>query len=189
MSFIGLGDSSIECQKAASCPFFKVYIANRPPLDEYQNLEHIKPLLNEDIAYIAKSTGNHWRKIFNVYAKLVFSYQQSKKSANFKTWQDYRDECLLQAGSQLQLLFSEPKYSVSQKNECHIIMGKQYAIDLGFHEDDHQGMVRIDNDFVIWPEKKLIVCPYFDYRQLSNIKIEKLITLIDQLFPNNKSRA
>jgi len=192
VSPIGLGDSNGESAQAGRAPFFKVYIANRPPLDEYQNLEYVKPLLNEEIAYIAKSTGNHWRKIFNVYAKFIFSFQQSKKIAKLNTWQNYRDQCLLQEASHLQLLFTPPKLTGSleqedaPKNTCHIIMGKQYAIELGFHENDHQGMIRLDNDFVIWPEKNMIVCPYFDYRQLSNIKIEKLIVLINQMFPNPK---
>jgi hypothetical protein len=57
-------------------------------------------------------------------------------------------------------------------------MGKQYAIDMGYHEYQHEGLVRLDNDFVIWPTKKLIICPYFDYRQLSNVKIERLVELI-----------
>lgn len=182
MSLIGLGDSSIESKQTGGSPVFNVYIANRPPLDEYQYIEDVLPLSSGDVSYIAQRTGNHWRKIFNVYAKFVFSFQQSKKVETLNTWQIYRDECLLQKGSGLQLLFSHPDLAGAANNICHIVMGKQYAIDLGFHEDDHEGMVRIDNDFVIWPQQKLIVCPYFDYRQLSNIKIAQLITLVHQLF-------
>ena len=181
MNPIGIGDSNFESPEESNTPEFCVYIANRPPLDEYQYLENIKPLSSGEVLYIGKSTGNHWRKIFNVYAKFVFAYQQSKTVEKHESWQDYRDECLLQDGSQLRLLFSKPDFENSSESVCHIIMGKQYAMDLGFHEDEHQGMVRIDKDFVIWPERRLIVCPYFDYRQLSNIKIEKLIQLVDQV--------
>ena len=182
MNPIGIGDSSIESSEEKNTPVFYVYMANRPPLDEYQYLENIKPLSHGEVLYIATSTGNHWRKIFNVYAKFIFAFQQSKKIEKNATWQAYRDQCLLQEGSKLRLLFSEPDLEHSSDNVCHIIMGKQYAIDLGFHENDHQGMVRIDNDFVVWPDKKLIVCPYFDYRQLSNIKIEALIHLVNQIY-------
>lgn len=181
MNPIGIGDSDFEASKESKTPKFCVYIANRPPLDEYQYLESIKPLISGEVLYIAKSTGNHWRKIFNVYAKFVYAYQQSKAIEKYETWQIFRDDCLLQEGSKLRLLFSKPNFEHSSENEYHIIMGKQHAADLGFHEDDHQGMVRIDNDFVIWPERKLIVCPYFDYRQLSNIKIEKMIKLVNQI--------
>ena len=179
---IGLGDSRVESEQTGSSPVFKIYISNRPPLDEYKSIENVLPLSKGDVSYIAQSTGNHWRKIFNVYAKFIFSFQQSKEMEAFNTWQVYRDECLLQDNSGLQLLFSKPDLDNSDKNTCHIIMGKQYAIDLGLHEDDHEGMVRIDNDFVICPQQKLIVCPYFDYRQLSNIKIETLVNLVHQLF-------
>jgi hypothetical protein len=165
---IGIGDTE--------CSFLNVYIANRPPLDEYSSLEQLKPLNKHEITFIAQQTGNHWRKIFNVFAKFMFSYfTRQKIQLEASSWQDYREKNLLQLGSNLRLLFTKPNLN---ENVVHVIMGKQYAIDLGYHEDLHTGMLRLDSDFVIWPEKKLIVCPYFDYRQLSNIKIDRLIDLV-----------
>jgi hypothetical protein len=153
-----------------------VYIANRPSLDEYRHLNALRPLINHDIAFIAEQTGNHWRKIFNVFSKFMFSYFIKQKiELDVSSWQNYRDQILLQAGSSLRLLFTEPNLD---EDIVHVIMGKQYAVHLGYHEDLHEGMVRVDNDFVIWPHKKLIICPYFDYRQLSNIKIDRLIDLV-----------
>jgi hypothetical protein len=156
--------------------FINVYIANRPPLDEYSHLNELKPLTEHDITSIAQQTGNHWRKIFNVFAKFMFSYFTKQEiELDMSSWQNYRDQKLLQAGSGQRLLFTKPNLD---EDVVHLIMGKQYAILLGYHEDIHKGMIRVDNDFVIWPQKKLIICPYFDYRQLSNIKIDRLIDLV-----------
>ena len=169
-----------------------VYIANRPPLPEYQQLNDLIPLVNGDISDIARLTGNHWRKIFNVYAKLIFSLLTSdqKLPSTIDTWQNYRDNTLLQPGSGTALFFSsanfhqKPNVLFSEGNELEnvsIIMGKQYAASLGFNRETNKALVQIDADFAICPDKKLIVCPYFDYRQLSNIKIERLVKLIQQL--------
>ena len=182
---IGLGDLKGSC--------INVYIANRPPLDEYQFLDEIRPLREGEVAYIAQETGNHWRKIFNVFAKFIYALELSTLKADqrkiepvFKSWQAYRDEQLLQKGSSLRLVFTSPELQDAKKsNTIQIIMGKQYAIDLGFHEDQHEGMVRLDSDFVIWPDKKIIICPYFDYRQLSNIKIDRLVELVQSINGNN----
>jgi hypothetical protein len=167
-TLIGLGDRQSS--------WLNVYIANRPPLDEYTYLEELRPLVVNDIDFIAQETGNHWRKIFNVFSKLIFSYYTvTKKDCDVATWQEFRNNILLQKNSGLRLIFTPPNLS---EDSIHIIMGKQYAIDLGYHEDLHEGLVRLDNDFVIWPNKKIIICPYFDYRQLSNVKIERLVELM-----------
>ncbi|PCJ44445.1 MAG: hypothetical protein COA99_06845, partial [Moraxellaceae bacterium] len=89
---IGIGDR--HCQLA-------VYIANRPPLDEYQDRETIIPTVDGELARIGRETGNHWRKIINIYAKLGFLLD----SQSFATWQNYRDSHLLTEGSAQALLF------------------------------------------------------------------------------------
>lgn len=58
----------------------------------------------DEIADIADETSTHWRKIFNVYAKLLFELSPEK----FTCWQDLRDSLLLQAESNHCLLFSAP---------------------------------------------------------------------------------
>lgn len=178
---IGLGDDSAS---------IKVYIANRPPLLEYEELEWMKPMTGGEIKRIADQTGNHWRKVFNVYAKFVCELDSKLKqfeTADFSTWQEYRDQRLLQTHSNLALMFSPPV--LGDNETIPIVMGKGYFKDLGFEPDDIEGMSwegsmnadGSEGDFAIWPEKKLIMCPYFDYRQLSNIKIEKLVGLVASL--------
>jgi hypothetical protein len=41
--------------------------------------------------------------------------------------------------------------------------------------------VWLDDEFAIDKEHNLIVCPYFDYRQLSNNKIIRSIAIINRL--------
>jgi hypothetical protein len=168
-----------------------VYIANRPPLSRYENLSSCGPLGRGEIAHIAKETGNHWRKIFNVYAKLVYCLDEKTLSLSrdknadkhlnlgahqFDCWQSYRDAALLQAGSNTALWFSPLEVSsceASKKRNIHIVMGRQYAASL--HLPD---MEIYDRDFAINVPRRIIVTPYFDYRQLSNVKLEVLADLI-----------
>jgi len=157
----GLGDINAR---------FNVYIANRPPLDEYQYLVGMQSMMDGDIARIAQQTGNHWRKIFNVYAKLVFALN----SQGFVTWQLYRDAFLLRENSNQALLFSEPDLS---QPGLHLVMGRTYAKTLPLDAK----LAAVDADFQIDKNKRLLVVPYFDYRQLSNEKLERLQVLIGSL--------
>lgn len=158
----------------AQQPNFSVYIENRPMLDAYQFLQQIQPLVDGDIAEIVNATSNHWRKIFNVYAKLIFSCADFLAMPKFTTWQQLRDEYLLQAQSSLALVFSVPNLD---GDGIKIITGHTYAKSLTLGVDfDAMG-----EDFFVSKKHRLIVSPYFDYRQLSNIKIEKLSSIIREL--------
>jgi hypothetical protein len=166
MSAKGLGN-----QKAK----LVVYIANRPPLDEFENISGIRPVRNSEIKSIGEQTGNHWRKVFNCFAKLCFEID--KQSAS--TWQTLRDNQLLTKESDQLLLFSKPELnSISDTSSViKLICGKTY-----FNQLARDFKVEwIDDNFAINSDKKLIVCPYFDYRQLSNQKIIQLATLLKTL--------
>ena len=86
---VGLG-----CEKYT----IAVYIENRPPLYEYKALEEITPVTTGEISAIGQQCGNGWRKVFNVYAKLLFALD--KEQFGFTklaaTWQAYRDRFLFQ---------------------------------------------------------------------------------------------
>ncbi|MFT7409471.1 MAG: hypothetical protein ACI9EX_000042 [Oleispira sp.] len=165
----------------------KVYLANRPPLREYHNTTVIDHLPVGEIKRIAMETGNHWRKIFNVYAKLV--YCLAEKTANpllnqYCSWQAYRDQSLLQQGSDTELhcdsLFAEGL--LSNHSAVHLIMGKTFSERLLANVLQEGVEVEwLDNNFAINRSLNIIVCPYFDYRQLSNIKIERLAELMVSL--------
>ncbi|WP_114326286.1 DUF6942 family protein [Candidatus Colwellia aromaticivorans] len=170
-----------------------VYIANRPPIYEYQQLDQLTALTTGEITHIGQQCGNGWRKVFNVYAKLL--YALDKEQFNFAslapTWQQYRDDFLLQTHSQTSLLFSAPQLKplkqlqpIKQNTNhkaVHIIMGKTYAKSLVRTGVLNIELTWLNNEFAINRSQRVIVCPYFDYRQLSNVKIERLAELIKGL--------
>lgn len=151
-----------------------IYLANRPPLDDYPLLTHLKPLLPDELAHIVANTSNHWRKVFNVYAKFLeaLGWKEVLKAGS---WQNYRDKTLLQASCREALLFSPPDLE-SKKEIVHIVAGKTYAGELSLPP-----LTWLDAHFAINQEHNLIVCPYLDYRQLSNERIERLAEFVRSL--------
>ncbi|MFT5838453.1 MAG: hypothetical protein ACI9UT_000946 [Flavobacteriales bacterium] len=169
----GLGDP---------CARFNVYIANRPNFSEYLKLDYVYPLPAGELYAVGKACGNGWRKVFNVYAKLVFALNDKNivPLQGSQSWQHYREHALLQYSSNTNLLFSSPQlYPVKDINNhvLHIVMGKTYAKSLSLP----LSLKWLDHEFAIDKDNKLLVCPYFDYRQISNIKIMRLVELIKLL--------
>jgi hypothetical protein len=159
----------------------RVYIANRPPMAEYADLQSVQPLQCGEIELINRACGNGWRKVFNVYAKLLFALD--KKQYGFTqqagSWQHYRDQHLLQAGSNTALIFSAPILQPDVAT-LHIIAGRTYANKLSGASFPAQ-LDWLNTAFAIDRYNRLLVCPYFDYRQLNNEKIQYLSNLISEL--------
>lgn len=169
---IGFGDSMAQ---------LRVYIANRPPMTEYAALTAIQPLVSGEIALINQHCGNGWRKVFNVYAKLLFALDSPQYCFNKQaaSWQQYREQHLLQPDSNTALLFSPPQLP-SAFNSVHIIAGRTHAkalLDAGLHAQ----LNWLNHEFAIDRHHRLLVCPYFDYRQLNNEKLAYLAQLIKTL--------
>lgn len=169
---VGLGDAKFN---------FAVYLGNMPPMLEYQQLESLQPVVGGELHAIGQACGNGWRKVFNVYAKLLFALDNNNFdfSQQAETWQAYRDSKLLQAESGTALLFSPPLF-MSDENVIHIICGRTYAKQLiadGLAVD----LIWLDEEFAIDKKRRLVVCPYFDYRQLSNIKITRLAVMLHEM--------
>lgn len=175
---IGFGSSDYQ---------IAVYIANRPPILEYQALTQLTALTTGEITHIGLHCGNGWRKVFNVYAKLLYALdvQQFNFASFASTWQQYRDGFLLQAHTKTALLFNAPQLiSIKHNTEVkpiHIIMGKTYAKSLLNTGALDIELTWLNNEFAINYLQRVIICPYFDYRQLSNVKIDKLAQLIKSL--------
>lgn len=166
-NIIGLGSSNSK---------INFYIANRPPFDNYPEMENFRALEAGELGYIVKHTSNHWRKVFNVYAKLLFDwYQLNDRKDLPASWQEYRDLELFQFHSQEALLFSYPELTKNM-DSIHIIAGKTYAATL-----DSPPLIWLDSYFAINKQHRLIVAPYPDYRQLSNERIAQLIILISSI--------
>lgn len=169
-------------------PKLAVYIANRPVNDHYPRLNVLQPLAPGELQSIVANNSNHWRKAFNVLAKVLWQLNWPEVTGNAaSTWQDYRDQHLLQAHSEEALLFSPPVFSCRaclsvpgnsakpslDQNRWHVVAGKTYAAAL-----DLPPLTWLDAYFAINKECQLIVSPYLDYRQLSN---ERIKILADQL--------
>lgn len=174
--------SHLKCGLGDAAAALKVYIDKRPPLSEYTELRAVRGLQSGEISAIGKACGNGWRKVFNLYAKLAFALSncsplQLTRQPNLLTWQQYRDDHLLQEGSRTCLLFSAPFVDRDSSEDfpaVHIVMGRQYAQSMPLSDQ----LQWLDREFAVIPEKPMIVCPYFDYRQLSNQKLERLVTLV-----------
>lgn len=167
---VGLGAKQFE---------LAIYIANRPPIDDYPKLSSLRGVAKGELQHITSNCSNHWRKVFNVYAKFLLALDNAMKGneavfskRDITTWQHYRDNQLLQPNSREALLFSPP--DLHRKNTVHIIAGKTYARDLALDV----GLTWLDSYFAINKENSVIVSPYLDYRQLSNARIEQLAALV-----------
>jgi len=166
VSAVGLGDPAHS---------IAVYIGNIPPIEPYVQASELQALVTGEIDAISKACGNGWRKVFNVYAKLLYALDAETFAFSrlAPSWQQYRDELLLQANSGVALLFSPPDL-LQSRAKVHIIMGRTYAKTLAFADE----LQWLDDEFAIHPHFNCIVCPYFDYRQLSNVKIIRLTELM-----------
>lgn len=165
---VGLGDPQAT---------LRVYLANRPSLEPFAYPGDVMPLADGDIAQINSHEGNHWRKIFNVFAKFLYELKFTG-TEDFSRWQDYRDTLMLQPGSQVALCYGVPCYE-APCNEAPasqiILMGKQFAEECGFFKTN--GAKWLYSRFAI-NDAGVIVCPYFDYRQLSDERIRYLVSLL-----------
>lgn len=145
-----------------------------------------------EIYHCGQACGNGWRKVFNVYAKFVFALasRQLGDFSCYAKWQDYRDDLLLREHSKTALIFSQPVpfEEPSKTDALHIIMGKAYAQKLlsNNHLDDPDNMIWLNSEFAINTQHRIIICPYFDYRQLSNVKILYLVDLIQSQLSYNR---
>ncbi|WP_371189251.1 DUF6942 family protein [Thalassotalea maritima] len=165
----GLGDTN-------AC--FTVYTRHRPPLVVYEQLTSLQPLRQGEVKQIADNTSNHWRKVFNVYAKLLFSIDKT----GYTSWQQLRDEILLQASSGQALHFLDSHHCdfATEPAGVHILMGKTFALDLLTEQQLNQ-YVWIESDIAINRQDNIIISPYFDYRQLNNAKIDVIARLVQGL--------
>lgn len=157
---VGLGDANAR---------MLVFAPHRPPLEPYLSLDRLQPANPGELAALVSATGNHWRKIVNLYAKLLHRLEPLEAS-----WQDCRDQRLLQAGSGCALLFSAPP--LRSENGWQLVMGKAYAESC---ELDQLHDLCTQDGFPWSPSRRLILTPYFDYRALSNARLDDLYRLID----------
>lgn len=184
---IGIGDQQAH---------LRVYMQNKPEFifansASAINNNTIAPLKKEELHACGQACGNGWRKVFNLYAKLIYAMAKpeltmpliqqnaSDKNSPSLCWQNYRDHYLLQANSNTALFFEQTAVVAHPNNHncIHIIMGRTYARSLNLPFPLHWE----NKEFAVNTNENLIVSPYFDYRQLSNSKLLFLLDLVDQI--------
>ncbi|AWL11593.1 hypothetical protein HMF8227_01112 [Saliniradius amylolyticus] len=165
----GLGDDE---------PDLIIYVAMAPPLGNSPVVFH--PAARGELHSIGQACGNGWRKIFNVYAKLVFALKDigMDLTQGAERWQDYREQTLLQAGSGTALVFGAPR-PCYRPQAVEIIAGRQHARTMDALAP--LGLVWLDPAFAVNQSERLVVSPFLDYRQLSNAKIERLAQIMVDL--------
>jgi len=160
MPFQGLGAPQAK---------FIVYCANTP-ITALLIADTITPICYHDIEQINSNNGNGWRKIFNVYAKLLFEINPLE----FQSWQDLRNEFLLQSHCDHQLVLNPASIPTKDANTIQILMGKTFASS-HINAIDIQWMNPFMGKVI---NKNIYITPYFDYRQFSNAKIKKFVRLL-----------
>ncbi|MGN0921908.1 MAG: DUF6942 family protein [Cellvibrio sp.] len=160
------------------------YIGNCPEFEGYSPPEKLVGMHHGEIAHIVANTSNHWRKAFNVYAKVMWELiQQSPQlfpknhlPTSIDRWQVYRDEKLFTSNGSENLLFSGYQPPSKDLSKVHIFTGKTYGLS-----QITSGLLQTNAHFWIDPKRRIIVAPYPDYRQLTNERISYLCDLIASL--------
>lgn len=169
-----------------SAAMLQILVEKAPPMQEFQQAAGVIPLLPGQIQQIGAHCGNGWRKVFNVYSKLLYALPAALQPtlAGCSSWQQYRDSCLLQAGSNTALLFGVATAlavcATPPRQQLRLIAGRQHARQIISAGAPLQ-LEWLDSEFAIDVAQRLVVCPYLDYRQLSDEKIRRLAHLLTRL--------
>ena len=163
---VGLGNCSAS---------LRLFIGNRPALPDRLKRNAVTALQSDEMAALIAANSNHWRKIFNLYAKLSFALFANTQTPS---WQHYRDQKLLQADSKQALLFSGWSMALTDAPVVNLICGKGYADTLGVLENAED----LGDGFFLPPVKRTLITPYFDYRALSNAKLAWLVNWLQTEF-------
>ena len=112
-----------------------------------------------DVGALVAANSNHWRKILNLLAKVACPVAED--------WRRYRDQVLFQETA---LCFAP----VLAQGPCwHWIGGKENLLrftGLRHCARPLHGAAEIAVD----PQRRLLLTPYPDYRQLSNARVEQV---------------
>ncbi|MGP4844042.1 DUF6942 family protein [Marinobacter sp. 1Y8] len=138
-------------------PRLVLYLPHRPnSLAEIANAPCAKALI--------AANSNHWRKIINLLAKIT--------SPVADNWRDFRDEALFR---QTALCF---RPELSTTGGWHWIGGKDNLQRFGTLHSNAQRLTRCA-EVSIDTEKRLLLTPYPDYRQLSNKVVSQIREALD----------
>jgi hypothetical protein len=171
-------------------PKYIVYCENQPNLDYLGRSNSIGELyIGQSVSEISLSSiiehnGNHWRKIFNIYAKIGWALTPNQAT----TWQEYRDQVLLTNGSSTQLVMGASLDICiinAFPNATHLVMGKQYFKSFldstSRNKFEPINLQILDVNAFKFQSSYIINTPYFDYRQFNNCLIDSHVNCCTQL--------
>ena len=142
----------------AARPALILYLPHRP-----NGLARLQQ--RPDATELVAANSNHWRKIVNLLAKMA--------SPVAEDWRHFRDECLFQNTA---LCFVP---AMTDKECWHWIGGRdnlQRFAGLQHNACPLAGAPGVSVD----TERRLLLTPYPDYRQLSNALLEKVRLCLEE---------
>lgn len=146
-------------------PRLCLYTPQCPPLPEYQHLSGYRAAAAGEIPALIAASGNHWRKIFSIFAKLYGALYLPDKR-----WQEVRDRHLFSAQSRSAWLPHSQLLPGPQR--LHIIGGKDFGSAFG---PAHSSRTKLDPEGRLEVSGNCIFTPYLDYRQFPNALIDTLV--------------
>ncbi|EAR11044.1 DUF6942 family protein [Reinekea blandensis] len=126
-----------------------------------------------ELAILVGANSNHWRKIFNVYAKLLCALKPDAAT----DWRALRDQQLFQPGQQHGLrMGSIVAENINENTGLTLIAGKQYADALGLLSQ----ATSLAPGIFVHDHANCLITPYFDYRALSDASIARLAQIMTE---------
>jgi hypothetical protein len=146
-------------------PKICLYLDNKPKFDNRNGQCSLS------VPKLITHNGNHWRKIFTIYAKLCCLAVEPN------AWKLYRDQILLQSDEQIN--FSD---QLNLEAKLHVFSGKSCWKRFNVSTKALQKMSVFDDNKVFYCVDEvhglLLYTPYFDYRQFPNTLIEQVRQLL-----------
>ncbi|BES70112.1 hypothetical protein RE428_11300 [Marinobacter nanhaiticus D15-8W] len=119
----------------------------------------IQLIENPNAHALLSLNSNHWRKIVTLLAKIASPVADG--------WRQFRDQDLFRDTA---LGFSP---ELDEGSHWHWIGGKENLQRFGHLHHDAQPLVD-QSEVLIDPDKRLLLTPYPDYRQLSNTMVDRI---------------
>ncbi|WLQ11776.1 hypothetical protein O5O45_18780 [Hahella aquimaris] len=165
MQATGIGDSR---------PLLILYTPHRPPMPQYEQMEGYRGGIPGETEVIIKETGNHWRKIFSIFAKIAQGLLFPEED-----WRVVRDRRLFTEGGATALLFQQRLLDLQTENRpaLHIIGGQQFSEGFSTLPQTPQAL---QEESRILRAGNVYLTPYLDYRQFPNALIATLLADIER---------
>ena len=114
-----------------------------------------------DVSAVVAINGNHWRKILTLAAKLM--------APEAEQWRSFRDSSAFEA---LGFCFDPDLMRTEQlpRQQRVFVVGKALQAQLPIHPK----ATPLDERQDIWCYQQWVWCPYLDYRQFSNARVDAL---------------